>query len=71
MLVILIVALQIMNVRHVAKKDAEIKDLNERLIARNHSEYQQNIAVAEEVPEQKYSKPISFWDAPIPLKPEE
>lgn len=48
------------------RKDERIQDLNERLIARNHSEYRQYNSDTTTVPELEYHKPISYWDVKQP-----
>lgn len=48
------------------RKDERIQDLNERLIARNHSEYRQYNSDTSTVPELEYHKPISYWDVKQP-----
>ncbi|MFD1990092.1 hypothetical protein ACFSGI_08990 [Paenibacillus nicotianae] len=45
------------------QKDEQIQDLNERLIARSHSEYLTNTNQVPEEKEVEYEKQLSYFDA--------
>lgn len=61
---LLFTAYHIHTTRVVAKKDAQIQELNDRLSTRNLDEYARLKQVDKPVEPVEYEEPLSYWDVP-------